>query len=185
VTLSGRTIAGVIADIRMLGEIVGTAEVRATAERLTRYMEEQLTALRDRTRNRRGDGPPVRALCIEWLDPIFLAGHWVPELVAHAGGVDVGAEPGAHSREVTLEEIDALEFDLVFVMPCGFGIEKTRRELGRVPQLAGWLRRRRVPVLLIDGGAYTSRPGPRLVDAATIMAAAISGGRHEGLQEWM
>ncbi|MGH7463003.1 MAG: cobalamin-binding protein, partial [Longimicrobiales bacterium] len=80
-TLSGRTIAGVIYDILRLGEQIGTAEVRAEADRLTNRMEERLLTIRDRARTQRRGAAPRRVLCLEWLDPIFLAGHWVPELV--------------------------------------------------------------------------------------------------------
>jgi iron complex transport system substrate-binding protein len=184
VTLSGRTIAGVIYDILRLGEQLGTAEARDEADRLTNRMEERLIAIRDRARAQLKGATPRRVLCLEWLDPVFLGGDWVPELVEYAGGVDIGAESGAHSREVSLDELDSFKFDLVFVLPCGFDIAQTRVELDRIGPLASWLRRRKVPIVLIDANAYTSRPGPRLVEGAAIMAAAMGGGRHDGFQEW-
>jgi iron complex transport system substrate-binding protein len=184
VTLAGRTIAGVIYDILRLGEHLGTVAARDEAERLTDWMEERLLTIRERAQShRKGEAAP-RVLTIEWVDPVFLAGHWVPELVEFAGGFDVGAEPGAHSRQVTLEELDGFQFEHVFVIPCGFDIVRTRRELEHNHQMAGWLRQRRVPISLMDANSYTSRPGPRLVEGATIMAAAITGGRHDGFQTW-
>ncbi|MGH7469449.1 MAG: ABC transporter substrate-binding protein [Longimicrobiales bacterium] len=184
ITLAGRTIAGVIYDILRLGEHLATNEARDQAERLTNWMEDRLTTIRERAQSQRHGEPPPRVLTIEWVDPVFLAGHWVPELVDFAGGVDVGAEPGAHSREVTLEELDGFQFNHVFVIPCGFDIKRARHELDHSPQVAAWLRQRRVPITLMDANSYTSRPGPRLVDGATIMAAAITGGRHDGFQTW-
>ena len=100
---------------------------------------------------------PPRVVCVEWLDPIYLAGHWVPELVSAAGGIDVGAEPGAHSVRISVEDYKALKPDLVLVMLCGFGVERAERELARTP-----LPDLGVPVAFIDGNAYTSRPGPRI-----------------------
>ncbi|MGH7462904.1 MAG: ABC transporter substrate-binding protein, partial [Longimicrobiales bacterium] len=80
ITMSGRTIAGVIYDILRLGEQLGTEDGRDRADRVTGRMEERLVAIRDRARAQQ-KGTPRRVLCIEWLDPVFLAGHWVPELV--------------------------------------------------------------------------------------------------------
>ena len=183
VALTGRTLAGVIYDILRLGEQLGTPEARDLAERMTSRMEERFSTLRERARSQRKFTTEPRVLCIEWLDPIFLAGHWVPELIDIAGGMDIGAEPGAHSREIKLEDLESFKFDFVFVAPCGFDIGRARRELDRSP-LASWLRRQNVPVFLIDANSYTSRPGPRLVDGAALMVAAISGNPHDGFQQW-
>jgi iron complex transport system substrate-binding protein len=120
-------------------------------------------------------------LCLEWLDPPFLAGHWVPELVEIAGGVNVGAQPGDHSRQYTWAELDRLEADIVIVALCGFGVARARMEIQRSTAAADWLLRRRCPIWLLDGNAYTSRAGPRLADAAQCIAAAINQGAHVGL----
>jgi iron complex transport system substrate-binding protein len=182
--LTGRTVAGIIYDVLRLGEAVGSPEARDAADRLTNWMEERLVGIRDRARaQRRGEAAP-RVLCIEWLDPVFLAGHWVPELVDFAGGLDIGAEPGAHSRQVTLDELDGFQFDQIFIIPCGFDIARTRLELEHLGLMSGWLRGQQVPIYLMDANSYTSRPGPRLIEGATIMAAAMTGGRHEGFQAW-
>ena len=116
------------------------------------------------------DGPGVVA--IEWLEPLFLAGHWVPEMIAAAGGRDLGAAPGSHSTIRRWDDVMALDPDLVFVILCGFDEARGRAELAQLadPRIRAWLNVRRVVVL--DGNAYTSRPGPRLVEGIRLMAGS-------------
>ena len=124
--------------------------------------------------------PPLRrqerpgVLCIEWLDPLYLAGHWVPELVAAAGGQDVGAAPGSHSARRQWRELSGLKPDHVVVMLCGFGVERARAELESLQDPEGLELLRKVPVSIIDGNAYTSRPGPRVVDGAQRIQWALA-----------
>ena len=109
---------------------------------------------------------------MEWLDPPYVAGHWVPELVAAAGGVDVGNRPGARSAARSWRELVALAPDAVVIACCGFDVARARREYESVTDRdARALFARRVEFL--DGNAYTSRPGPRLVDAAEWLAVLI------------
>ncbi|MES2305429.1 MAG: ABC transporter substrate-binding protein [Gemmatimonadota bacterium] len=166
VALSGRTLAGVWEDIRRLGVAIGRrAEAGAVADALTEMVRVEVT------RNTRGPAP--RVVAIEWLDPLFLAGHWVPEMIAAAGGVDVGASAGSHSAIRESSEVIALDPDVVVVMLCGFGVERARAELALLDgTVAGaWLASRRT--VMIDGNAFTSRPGPRLVEGIRQLAAAF------------
>jgi iron complex transport system substrate-binding protein len=123
-------------------------------------------------------------VCIEWLDPLYLAGHWVPELVEAAGGEDVGAEPGSHSVVRGWDEVRALEPAVVLILLCGMPLERARRELAAVtdPQILTFLRER--STWLLDGNAYTSRPGPRVVEGAERIQAALQGRTMEGLERW-
>jgi iron complex transport system substrate-binding protein len=113
-------------------------------------------------------------LVLEWLDPPYVAGHWVPDLVTLAGGQDVGSAPGEPSRPLPWDELAALAPDVVVVALCGFDIPRAQAELAAVtdPQARALLGRR---VEFLDGNAYTSRPGPRLVDAADLLARLIHG----------
>ena len=170
--LRARTLAGIFADIGAV----------AAALALQERADELVGQLGDRLRDLEASHPPrpPRVVCLEWLDPVYLAGHWVPELISAAGGRDVGAEPGVHSRVMALEDVEALAPDLVIVAPCGFGIDRAETEFrefeasvratgGRPP--SSW----DVPIWLLDGNAYTSRPGPRVVEGAIRIAAAIRG----------
>lgn len=166
VALQGRTLDGVWDDIRLLGRELGLAkEAEAVATGLHAIVEARAA--------RHGDGRRPRVVAIEWLDPLFLAGHWVPEMIWTAGGVDVGAEAGSHSTIREWGELGALDPDVVLVILCGFDEARARAELEALrdtPQGA-WLATRRVVVL--DGNAYTSRPGPRLVEGIRLMAEAF------------
>ena len=166
VTLHAHTLDGVLEDIAKVGEAL---ELRDEAEEL-------LAGLRYRLRRvaaRAAPLPKPRVLVLEWVDPPYVAGHWVPELVRLAGGQDVAAAPGEPSRQRPWADLTALQPDLVLVALCGFDAARARVELEAVRAGAARpLLGRRVEV--IDGNAYTSRPGPRLVDTAEILAALIS-----------
>jgi iron complex transport system substrate-binding protein len=175
-TLTGRTLAGVLADIRQVSEAVGRSEAGAAlVGQLTRRLECLSAA---------APTPTPRVVCIEWLAPVYLAGHWVPDLVAAAGGIDVGARPGAHSAVSSWNAAAELQPDLAVIMPCGFGVDRARAELADVATAATPLLRAAGSVWLLDGNAYTSRPGPRLVDGAERLRAAMTGIECPGLERW-
>lgn len=161
-SLAASSVAGIMDDVR---DVARALDLAPEADELIAGLEYRLRRLGETTPAR-----PPRVVCVEWLDPLYLAGHWVPELVAAAGGVDIGATPGAPSRRISAEDYVALRPDLVVVMLCGFGVDRAMRELERTP-----LPDLGVPVRLIDGNAYTSRPGPRVVDGAARIQAALGG----------
>lgn len=150
VSLSAITLAGISLDIRRIGQALGRP---AEAEALVLDLERRLARLAPT----RPAGEPRRVVCIEWLEPLCLAGHWVPELVAAAGGRDVGARPGDHS---------------------------TRRDWSEVAHAEARSILAQAEVWLLDGNAYTSRPGPRVVDGAERIHAALEGRELPGLSRW-
>ena len=175
-SLSARALSGIWDDIVLVGQALGleqaarglVAELRARLERLRASAPQ----------------PAPRVLCLEWLDPPYLAGHWVPEMVAAAGGRDVGAEPGSHSSLVPWEELVKLEPDLIVVMLCGFGVARGREELAALDDEQAHTLLASAPVWVLDGNAYTSRPGPRVVDGAERLQAAMTGREMPGLARW-
>jgi len=178
VTLHAHTLDEVFLDIRKVGEAL---ELRDEAEELDAGLRYRLRRVGARGQRSGTVGaqhaaplPRPRVLVLEWLDPPYVAGHWVPELVALAGGQDVGSAPGEPSRPRPWNELAALAPDLVVVALCGFDITRAQTELVAVtdPQARALLARR---VEFLDGNAYTSRPGPRLVDAAETLARLIRG----------
>ena len=176
VPLSARDLPGILADISRVGSVLDRV---GEAEALVRDLESRLRRLRaDRAE-------PKRVVCLEWLDPIFLAGHWVPELVEAAGGRDVGAEPGTHSVRGSWDHITALEPDVLFVMLCGFGVDRATAEwtalLTAPPDVSRRVRELKCSIWAIDGNAYTSRPGPRVVDGAELLASEMKGVAATGL----
>jgi iron complex transport system substrate-binding protein len=168
VTLHAHTLEGVLADIRKVGEVL---ELRDEADELVAGLRYRLRRVRDRSVAPR---QRPRVLVLEWLDPPYVAGHWVPELVTVAGGEDVGGVAGEPSRPRPWGELAALTPDLVVVAPCGFDVPRARAEVAalRDRDALALLARR---VAVIDGNAYTSRPGPRLVDAAEQLSRLIVG----------
>ena len=170
VTLHAHTLVEVFVDIRKVGEAM---ELRDEADEVIAGLSYRLRRVRKAV-----GAPPAaplqrpRVLVLEWLDPPYVAGHWVPELIEIAGGEDVAGVPGAPSVTRSWRALSALAPDLVIIAPCGFDVERARRELALVTDRdARTLLDRRVEFL--DGNAYTSRPGPRLVDAAEMLARLI------------
>jgi iron complex transport system substrate-binding protein len=174
--LTGRTLDGVLHDIRAVARAL---DVGDEGNVLTAGLASRLLRLRETAPN-----VAPRVLCVEWLEPLYLAGHWVPDLVAAAGGVDVGAVSGQHSKVSTWTAAEALAPDMIVVMLCGFGLERARAELDRLSDGTALRALRSAPVWLLDGNAYTSRPGPRLVDGAERLQAAMAGAARSGLERW-
>src|SRR5437660_3639382 len=168
VTLHAHTLHGVLEDIAKVGDAL---ELRDEAEELLaglRYRLRRVAARHAAPRER------PRVLVLEWVDPPYVAGHWVPELVQLTGGKDVAGVPGEPSRRRSWADLTALQPDLVLVALCGFDVARARVGLSAARGAAARaLPRHRVE--FIDGSAYTSRPGPRLVDVAEILARLMIG----------
>jgi iron complex transport system substrate-binding protein len=173
-TLASRDLEGVLADIRALGALIGRS---TTADQVV----EEARARLERLRATAPEGTP-RVLCVEWTDPPYLAGHWVPDLVRLAGGVDVGARAGGHSRIVPWAAMRALRPDVVLVMLCGFGVARAQQELAALADPDALALLDGTPTWVLDGNAYTSRPGPRLVEAAELIQSALRGEARPGLE---
>ena len=169
VTLGGTTLDGIYADIQAVADAVG-AESDA---------EELLAGLHDRVKHvhdtlKAAKAPRPRAAVIEWTSPVFVAGHWGPEQIKRAGGIDVLGTMGAHSVPVALEELARAEPEFVFVAPCGYTLAAAvaeARKLLRDPAWS-WLSGRQVWAL--DAGGLVSRPGPRVVDGIETMARVMN-----------
>jgi len=181
-TLNPGTVHDVIDDVVRIGDAAGRS---AEGYRLAAHMRERLEAVRTRVQ---GIAHRPRVVCIEWLSPLYVAGHWVPEMVQLAGGRDVLAQPGSPSRVVTWDEVLAAAPDVLIVMPCGFSVERTQTGLFQLMQQPGqW---RLSPALeehtyLVDASSYFSRPGPRLIDGIELLAALLHPSDHDHIHESM
>jgi iron complex transport system substrate-binding protein len=175
-SLTATDLAGIWQDIIRIGAALG---VNANAQALVQGLRTRLRSLTEA----RSANPP-RVVCIEWLEPLYLAGHWVPDLVASAGGIDVGAEPGSQSRRAEWSELTGLEPTCVVVMLCGFGLERSREELELLAQPEALELMGRVPTWVLDGNAYTSRPGPRVVEGAARLQSAFRGSPLPDIAHW-
>jgi iron complex transport system substrate-binding protein len=181
-TLNPSTVHEVIEDVIRIGN---AAQRSAEGYHLAAQLHDRLEAVH--TRVQRIAHCP-RVACIEWLSPLYVAGHWVPEMVQLAGGQDVLAQPGSPSRVVTWDEVLAAAPDVLIVMPCGFSVERTQTELFQMMQQPGqWplssdLAER---TFLVDASSYFSRPGPRLIDGIELLAAILHPSDHDHIHESM
>lgn len=165
VTLGGTTVAGILDDIRRVAAAVGAeadgAELVAGLEARVRRVHETLKA---------AQAPRPRVALVEWTAPVFLAGHWGPEQVKRAGGIDVLGTAGAHSMPVSLEALATAAPDIVLVAPCGYGLEEAAAEAQRLLDAPGWGWLAGRAVWALDANGLVSRPGPRVVDGIEAMA---------------
>lgn len=170
IPLNPALLSDVLRDIEHVGEATGRkneakALVGHLRERLERVSEKALTS---RLR--------PRVACLEWLDPIYSAGHWVPEMVELAGGSHGLGEKGAASTKIAWEKVAEFAPEIIVLMPCGFDIERTMQEIHKLWSLPGWddlPATRQRNVFVVNGSAYFNRPGPRLVEGFEILAQII------------
>ncbi|HEX8051288.1 MAG TPA: ABC transporter substrate-binding protein, partial [Solirubrobacterales bacterium] len=143
-----------------LGEAAAIEE-RAAAVR--RALEGRLAAVREAVASTRRP----RALALEWLDPPFLGGHWIPEMIEIAGGKDMAGQPGQKSPQVDWDDLAGLDPDIVVAMPCGWYLEDSRAQAlehrDRLEALGA------ARVFAVDAASTFSRPGPRLVDGVELL----------------
>ena len=154
-------------------EIAAVLDVADRAERLIDDLQERVDIIRHKLKFM--ENKPTVA-CIEWLEPMMASGNWVPELVSIAGGLPVLAENGRHSPYVKWEDIVRRDPDVIVVMPCGFPIERTMKEVNLLLQLPGFAELKAVKndrFYIVDGNQYLNRPGPRIVDSIEILAEII------------
>ncbi|HEU4606011.1 MAG TPA: cobalamin-binding protein [Nitrososphaera sp.] len=117
-----------------------------------------------------------RVLCIEWLDPLFTAGHWVPQMVEYAGGINGISTAGEPSRRMDIDEVVEFDPDIIVLMPCGFEIPRTLKELPALARSEKWKSLRAVKnhdVYAVNANAYFSKPGPRTIMGLEIMAKIL------------
>lgn len=176
VSLTPHTLADVWTDIETLGEATGRgAEARA----LIAQLNQQLANVEQ---NRTQSAP--RVACLEWLRPPFNAGHWVPEIVALAGGVDVLGRRGVDSFRIRWDDVLAAQPDVILVMPCGYDLAAAIREFHMTKLPEEWTQLPAVKhgrVFAVNATAYFSRPGPRLATGAQIIGALLKGANDEAL----
>jgi iron complex transport system substrate-binding protein len=120
-----------------------------------------------------------RVFFMEWIDPPMCCGHWMPELIMRAGGDDIFGLHGKNSRRIEWNEIVTYKPEYLIIAPCGFGVERARKEAESLRKLDGWKELpavRNGRVFLADGNAYFSRPGPRIVDGLEILSQILNPG---------
>lgn len=170
VSLEPRTANEVLESIVTVGEVIGKVK---EANELTARLQKRIDDVWSITQRKR-DFP--RVLCLEWLDPAYVAGHWVPDMVHIAGGKNGLREKGEVSVKIGWEQILEFAPQYIFIMPCGFNIDKTLGEIDVITSKPEWYQTpasQNGNVYLVDANSYFSRPGPRLVSGIEIIAKTI------------
>jgi iron complex transport system substrate-binding protein len=169
VSLEPESLEDVYSHIRLIGRLCGRQQA-------SRALVSELAARVGRVEERVRDLPRRRIACLEWIDPLYCSGHWNPELVRRAGGVDLLGRPGRPAVPVKWDDLLRADPELLVVMACGFSLDRTLREMASLQEQSEWKGLPAVAagqVYVVDGNAFFSRPGPRLVDSLEIMAGIL------------
>jgi iron complex transport system substrate-binding protein len=161
-----RSLVDVWENLRMLGSATGTRDV---ADAIVHDATTRLATVAARV----SPAPRPRVFFVEWVDPVFCGGHWIPEMIELAGGVDPLARRGADSVRVTWDDVITAAPEVIIVAPCGYSLEGAAEQVQVLAQRPGWdtlpaVRAGRVHP--VDANAYFARPGPRLVDGVELLA---------------
>ena len=156
-SLTPRNLAEIDENILAIGEATGRSDAARTLlgegrDRIHRVV----AAVRNAT--------PRSIAFLEWTEPMFCAGHWVPEMVSAAGGVDPLGKPGADSQRMTWDDVAASQPEMIIVAPCGYGLKEAVEVARRLPKVID------VPVFAVDANAYFARPGPRVAEGIELLA---------------
>lgn len=171
ISLEPTSIEGILNSITTVGAMT---EVEDAAVDVVEGLRERLGSVEQKVASRREGGRrPPRVVGLEWLDPPFTVGHWVPEQIRRAGGWDLLGADGERAHETTWDAVADVDPEMLFLMPCGFHLSETVRNWARTP-IPPWLSElpavQRGAVFAVDGSAYFSRPGPRVIDGIELLA---------------
>ncbi len=155
--LTPRTLAEIKENILEIGRATGRA---AGAESVVAEFLARIAAVREAVRGVMAR----RVVFLEWTEPPFRAGHWVPEMIAIAGGDDPLGQPGSDSLRATWEQVSKSSPEIIVVAPCGYGLEQSKAAAASIPRLPG------ARVLAVDANAYFARPGPRVSEGIELLA---------------
>jgi iron complex transport system substrate-binding protein len=176
-SLEPRSLDDICASVEEVGAATGCEEGAARCAAEMRSTIAGVAALE-------APSPPPRVVCIEWTDPIMVGGHWVPEMVRIAGGIDTLGVAGGPSRYASWADVAGSRPDLLVLMPCGFGLDRSRALVPTMTSRPGF---DDLPcaadggVVAVDGSAYFNRPGPRITRGLEILAGALRA--HPGIRE--
>lgn len=186
IALNPQSLADVLEDIRRLS--AATDRTAAAAEYVA-GLESRIEAVRSRTAAIPESQRPLTA-CIEWIEPMMIAGNWTPDLIALAGGRQAWAVAGRHSTYTAWDDVRAADPEVIVVMPCGFDLSRTLCEAASLSELPGWRELTAVRAgrtFAVDGNALFNRSGPRLVDSLELLAGLLQPelfGRPDASELW-
>lgn len=176
VSLQPNSLADIFEDIRRVGRALGR---EAQGDCYAAELRGKISSVRRLTKRILGEAPPPRVAIIEWIEPLMAAGNWMPELVALASAENLFGEAGKHSPWMTLEQLVEKDPDFIVIAPCGFDLERTKKELHLLthhPLFQGLRAFRDGHVAIADGNQYFNRPGPRTFEALQILSEILYEG---------
>jgi iron complex transport system substrate-binding protein len=170
-TLEPSSLEGIFNTISTIGAMT---ETENKALGLLSRLRGRLGRIEQKVAKSRNAGhQPLRVVGLEWLDPPMVVGHWVPEQIRRAGGWDLLGQDGEKSVRTTWSSIRAVEPDMLLLLPCGYGLDETKKAFARMPRPAFWselMAVQRQNVIALDGSAFFNRPGPRVIDGISLLA---------------
>jgi iron complex transport system substrate-binding protein len=174
VSLNGRSLEGILESFEAIGAQTNCA---ARAHALVADFRARLQRVADAVANR--ERPSV--VCLEWLDPPYACGHWIPEMIQWAGGLDLPGRPGIPSAPVHWSDIERVRPSVVIAMPCGYDLGRAMADVHEMSKREQWQRTTgEARVFAAAGGAYFTRPGPKLVTGIEVLAAVLHPGAVRG-----
>lgn len=168
--MSPHSIEEIFGDIRELGKVVGLSDKSEAFIAGRRKRLEKIAAQTKNITHR------PRVFCMEWADPVYCAGHWVPEMVEIAGGVDELARKGTDSVRIAWDDVLKYAPEILILSPCGFNLEKALEQISHLESQPGWTELpavRNGRVYAVDANSYFARPGPRVVEGTELLAHLI------------
>lgn len=175
--LDPKNLDDILQNIITVGEKVGRQD---KAKDFVLKLQKRISNIKDTSKISR-----PKVLCIEWLDPLFSAGHWVPQMVDIAGGINGISSTGAKSRKMQIDEITQFDPDIIILMPCGFDVSRTILEYEKLSEDRQWKKIKAVnrgEVYAVNANEYFSKPGPRTVTGLEILAKIIHPDTFRNLQ---
>ena len=185
IVLDPHNISDILDNINEIAINIGKIK---EGENLVRLLEEKINRIKKITELKTNKDDLQKILCLEWIDSFFTAGHWVPEMVEIAGGINCLSKPKEQSRRASLEEIKKFDPDKIIFMPCGFNIDRTIKEYKNSSTLNNnqeWNNLRAIKnneLYVVDAGSYFSKPGPRTITGIEILAKIVSPNEFDHIQ---
>ena len=186
IVLDPHNISDILDNINEIATNIGKIK---EGKNLVKLLEGKINRIKKISELKTNKEDLTKILCLEWIDPFFTAGHWVPEMVEIAGGINGLSKPKEQSRRASFEEIKKFDADKIILMPCGFNIERTIKEYKNSSTVLNknqeWNNLRAIKnneLYVVDAGSYFSKPGPRTITGIEILAKIISPNEFNNVQ---
>jgi iron complex transport system substrate-binding protein len=169
VVLDPHTVDDILDSVLVIAQKIGK---ESEGKKLVSSLKKRIDHIKSKHANRQ------KVLCIEWIDPFFTSGHWVPQMIDIAGGINSVSASGEHSRRMTMDEVEAADPDIIVMMPCGFDTKRTVSECSAVLKSnPRWKNLRAVKnnqAFAVDANAYFSKPSIRTITGIEILAKIVN-----------